>query len=103
MTETPTIVRPDVDTDEALKEFVTPYEDSDDPNTRTHYVRPYENGHIWQKGMTAKEVVELARINGIEIMALCGYTWVPKLNPDKYDLCSTCNDLAHKYMKESGK
>lgn len=35
-----------------------------------------------------------AIINGTPIEALCGYTWVPGRDPQRYPICSRCEDLA---------
>jgi hypothetical protein len=79
-----------------------PFEESKDPNTKTHFVNPPKNLHIWRVGMDIYELVDIARANGLEVEALCGYRWVPKHNPDKYDLCDTCNKIAHEMMAERG-
>ena len=73
---------------------VLPYEDSNDPDRRTHIVSPPENVHIWQPGMEAQDVVDVARATGQEVTALCGYKFVPKHNPDKFDACDTCMKIA---------
>ena len=76
-----------------------PYEESDDPNRRTHIVNPPNNLHIWTPGMSAQDFVDLARLNGLEVVALCGYRWVPKHNPEKYDVCETCFKIASGLMR----
>ena len=79
-----------------------PYDESKDPNRRTHIINPPANVHIWQEGMTAKEIVDVARATDQKITALCGYTWVPKHNPEKFDICEPCLVKAHAYIKENG-
>lgn len=83
-----TLTRPD--------ELTVPYEHEDEaPGERkTHVVNPPKNLHIWQPGMSMQEVVDIARMTEQEVVALCGYTWVPKRNPDRYDACSECMRLA---------
>lgn len=79
------------------------YEDTDDGNEHlTHIVNPPGNTHIWQIGMSSKDVVDIARWNGIEITALCGYKFVPKRNPEKYPACQSCFDIAGAIMSEDG-
>lgn len=84
-------------------EDVVPYEDDDDPDHRTHIVNPAMNGHI-QGGvfMTAKEIVNQARFLGVEVVALCNYRFVPKSNPEKYDVCLTCMKVASALMRSVG-
>src|SRR3954451_23867073 len=94
VTDAPTVVMPDVDTDRSFLDQVAPYDSGEDPILRTHIIRPYENTHIWQKGMTAQGVVDLARLNRTPIVALCGHKWVPVHNPDKYDMCDPCIKIA---------
>ena len=42
-----------------------PYDESKDPDRRTHIINPPANVHIWQEGMTAKEIVDIARATDI--------------------------------------
>lgn len=91
-----------LDVDEQLFTIDEPYEDSDDPNRKAHIVNPPGNLHIWQPGMTTKEMVAIARRNGIEVVALCGYRWVPKHDPDKFDACETCIKIAGEIMRGAG-
>lgn len=92
--DAPTVVQPDVDTEDSLKELEEPYVDDDNPNLRTHIVRPYENGHIYMPGDTAKEIVARARFLQVEVVALCGHRWVPQHNPKNYDSCDPCFKIA---------
>jgi hypothetical protein len=91
---------------EAVKELplveTIPFEETEDPNVRTHMVNPPKNLHIWRDGMDVREMAEIARITGQELEALCGYRWVPKLNPDKYDVCEKCMAIAGEMMRERG-
>lgn len=68
----------------------------------THIVNPPNNVHIWQEGMSAQDVVDIARTNGWPVRALCGKEWIPKHNPDKYPACPTCMGIAHQIMSEMG-
>jgi hypothetical protein len=83
-------------------EDMLPYED-DGKDRLAHYINPAMNGHI-QNGvpMTAKEILFIARLNHLEVVALCGYRWVPNHNPDKYDLCQECSDIANQIISEDG-
>jgi hypothetical protein len=82
---------------------VLPYDDTDDgTKPLAHIVNPPMNLHIWTPGMEAQDVVDIARATGQEVVALCGYRWVPKRNPDKYDVCKTCMDIAGNIMRDLG-
>lgn len=81
---------------------IFPYEDTDDPNHRTHIVNPPKNTHIWKPGMSMQDVVDIARATGQELVCLCGYILVPKANPDKYDACETCIRIAGELMAGAG-
>lgn len=86
-----------------IDELLAPYEDTDDGNNhKTHIVNPPANLHIWQPGMSSADVVFIARSQGISVTALCGYTWVPKRNPDKYEACEKCVREAQRLMSERG-
>lgn len=70
---------------------------------RTHIVRPIENGWaVAAKGASAtgQDIVDLARLTGTEVTALCGYTWVPQHNPEKFPACEKCIDIAGQIMRE---
>lgn len=95
---TEVITTPDIET---IKEVV-PYEDSDHPNRRTHIVNPPKNIHIWVPGMTSQDIVDIARAHSIMVVALCGYTWVPKHNPEKFDVCEICFKIAGDIMQGMG-
>ena len=85
----------DVDTDVEI----VPYVDSDDPTKRTHIVRPADNGVTRADDpTTAQDIVDLARMTGTEVVALCGYRWVPKANPTKYDTCEACAHIASEIL-----
>lgn len=76
---------------------ILPYEDLGSElksSRRTHIINPPGNLHIWTPGMTSQDVVSIARLRGIEVVALCGYRFVPKRDPEKYDSCQECMDIA---------
>lgn len=70
-----------------------PYEESDDPSKRTHVVRGEENDALWVDGMVGQDIVDAARMLGVEVTALCGHKFVPLHNPEKYPACKACLDL----------
>ena len=79
---------------------VVPYEDEDDgKDHKTHIINPTANTHIWEPGMSSQDVVDIARATGQIITALCGYKFVPKRNPDKYDACQACIRIASEMLR----
>ncbi len=91
----------DIDTETDLSiEVMTPYEDLDDgKNHYAHIINPPTNIHLWIKGMTTLEIIEIARMTNQKIVALCGYKWVPKRTPNKYPVCKSCLDIAGQLMR----
>lgn len=69
---------------------------------RTHIVSPYGNEHIWKSGMDMRVLVEIAMAKGLEVKALCGYTWIPTKDPDKHDACEECMKIAGDLMAGAG-
>jgi hypothetical protein len=90
---TETLAEPSTDVN--LDQEVVPYEDYDGTgNHLTHLIIPNDNQHLWMEGMTAKDIVAIARLAGAEVVALCGYKWVPKRNPDRFPICQKCYQAA---------
>ena len=79
------------------------------PETRTpelsHIVRPPENKHIWEVGMTTPQMVEWAVLKGTYLVALCGHKWYPSKNPKAADhpVCDACVDKAKLITQSGGK
>lgn len=86
-------------TDEKTFESI---EEESKKDNRAHIVNPPANTHIWRPGMTAQDIVDIARVNRIEIVALCGYKFVPQHDPDKLDACQVCFDVAGMLMRNNG-
>jgi hypothetical protein len=64
-----------------------------------HIVNPPNNLHIWSPGISAQDIVDIARVRGIEIVALCGAVFVPTRNPeDVKETCNSCLDIASEIM-----
>lgn len=42
---------------------------------------------------TAEAIIMEARVNGTPVTALCGHTWIPERDPEKYPPCQKCLDL----------
>lgn len=78
-------------------EDLAPYNDPDDGKDHfAHIVRPADNENIIAPGLQpmAKDIVDTARLMRYEIVALCGYKFIPERNPKKYPPCETCLDIA---------
>lgn len=47
-----------------------------------------------------KNDIARGRETGAEVTALCGQRWIPTENPEKYPLCSTCEEIFESLVKE---
>lgn len=96
-TEETTDISVDVET------IVAPFEDDGTHGENfAHIVNPPNNLHIWTPGMTSRDVVNIARSEGLKVKALCGKEWVPKRNPELHPACKTCMDIAMELMAGAG-
>jgi hypothetical protein len=75
--------RPQVDVEPSVDES------TDDDPRHAHIVTP------------AAAVTE-AMINGTPVTALCGYTWVPSRDPDRYPLCQRCKAIHAQFLVRGG-
>ena len=71
----------------------------------THIVTPADNQDIWDilgggAAISGKDIVSFARYEFREVTALCGFRWIPKNDPTKYDTCEACLEEAHRRMAE---
>lgn len=74
-------------------EDLFPYEE-DNGEHLAHIVMPPGNEHVMGGiDVTAKEIIETARITGQEVQALCGYRWVPVRDPGDKEICQGCLDV----------
>jgi hypothetical protein len=56
---------------------------------------PARCAHIVDGGGAGAEAIILeARINGLPVVALCGYTWVPHRDPTRLPVCQECLRIA---------
>jgi len=90
-------------TDTVIKQMeevdVLPYEDTGNEEQVTHIINPPLNLHIWKIGMSSQDVVDIARSRRQEVTALCGYKFLPELNPDKFPACAPCMDKAAELIR----
>ena len=54
-------------------------DDGDDDDRLSHYVR--------------KEDIMRSAVDGVPVVALCGKTWVPGRDPEKFPVCPACKDM----------
>lgn len=84
-----------VDLDQMLNPF---REDSDDVGAdhHAHYLSLRDNPEIEARFgvMGAQELISTARFHRLEVTAMCGYKWVPELNPSSYPVCGSCVNIA---------
>ena len=59
-----------------------------------HIIYPPANLHIFRYWMSAQDIVDIARVRGLEVVALCGYRWVPRHNPANMTTCDECVRIA---------
>jgi hypothetical protein len=74
-------------------------ETDDGKQHQTHIINPPNNLHVYQPGMTSKDIVNLARMSQIFVVALCGYKFIPKRNPESHPACSACISIAVDLMR----
>ncbi len=66
---------------------------------KAHIVNPPLNLHIWQRGMTAQDIVDIARTTEQFVVALCGRKWTPRTSPDDCEACEICFEIAGTLMR----
>ena len=72
----------------------------------THVVTPADNHNIWagfgfDPKVTGSDIVAAARTYGLTVTALCDYKFVPVHDPEKYDVCDFCMEIAQQRMMEN--
>lgn len=82
-----------------LENLLNPFEEDDgsDKDRKSHYVTPGDNIEFQIKYGPVKDPSELvnnARFHQAEIVAVCGYRFVPKYKPEVYPVCAQCVDVA---------
>ena len=73
-----------------------------DPDVR-HMVNPAMNMDFQRKYgycEEAQDVVDIARVRGVEITALCGAKFVPTRSPEGLKTCDPCIEEAGRIMNE---
>ena len=84
-----------IDIEQALNPFET--DDGSNKDRKAHYVSPGDNVDFQRKYgavESSQELMNNARFHQGEIVALCGYKWVPKFNPASYPVCGPCAEIA---------
>lgn len=82
---------------------------TDESKNYTHIISPPENheifGWLMQHGNndpSSRDIVDIARMHRWRVRALCGFEFVPQLNPENYDACQICMDVAGMHMRNAG-
>ena len=56
---------------------------------------PHFSHIVWgDENESADAKITRARVEGTPVTALCGYTWVPSRDPQKYPVCEKCLETA---------
>lgn len=87
---------PTIDVSDLEAQF-NPYEDDGNSTHKSHYVSPADNIAFQMKYgrfNSGQALVDTARLLGEEVVALCGFRWVPKANPAKFPVCEACAKIA---------
>lgn len=74
----------------------------DEPPKR-HVVNPAMNidfQHKYGYCETPQDIVDIARVRGVAITALCGLKFIPGRNPAGLETCDICMDIMGKIMSE---
>lgn len=96
---TETHITPIETTDEVVSYEETPA----GPDHRAHMFAAGDNLHV-QSGqyMEPQDIVDLARLSDIEIVAMCGHRLIPRRNPKVYPVCEACVDEAERRIMGGG-
>ena len=92
--------------------FVTDFEAIAEELRSTHIVTPSDNPSRWVQvaqhrrvsldRISGQDIVDFCRANGFAVKTLCGYIFIPERDPEKYDACGPCMEIAEQRMKEAG-
>lgn len=58
---------------------------------------PDEVAHMIDQRDPANDVTQ-AMIDGTEIVALCGYRWIPSRDPHRFPLCRPCAEAVYRVV-----
>ena len=81
------------DTSGVLERTEAPVTDDGDHERFTHIVLEGFNVSDEEFVATGNSVVA-GMVNATPVVALCGKTWVPGRDPQRYPMCPTCKDIA---------
>lgn len=94
---------------ETTELFDQKLETSDSIKKYVHIIRPPENAEIFSylercgnPDPSAKDIFDFARTAGFEVVALCGYRWIPISTGENLDVCQICMDVAGMHMRNEG-
>jgi hypothetical protein len=69
-------------------------------DNRARWIQTAQALFVSMSEVTSQNLVDFCRVNGYGVKALCGYVWIPKHNPDKYDACEACVEEARRRINE---
>ena len=83
-------------------------EEEIDKSKKAHFVSPSMNFEIWNfMGLPSvggvegtRQLVQYAISFRLELVALCGYRWVPTAEPSSQDTCEDCLTIAGSWISE---
>ena len=75
-----------------------------DTNTETHNeINVLDGDHDKFAHYADATEVTRAYIEGSHVTALCGKTWIPFDNPEKFPVCPTCEDIYRALFLRGGR
>lgn len=80
---------------------IIPFEKADPAKDKAHIIRAMDNLHI-SRVYGSNDMVDVARMMGLELIALCGHRWIPSKNPNELPVCVPCMKKAHELLSEGG-
>lgn len=81
-----------------LENMLNPFKEPGDIGLdhKAHYISLRDNPEFEKRfgNMNATEMTNTARFHQVKIIAMCGFTWIPELNPKSYPVCAACAEIA---------
>lgn len=87
--------------DTGVREVVETNDQTTEDDGKRHVIAWQDNLHIYKKGMTSQDIVDFARVNGVEVVALCGKIWIPSQQVAGRETCDPCVDLMQAYLNKN--
>lgn len=89
------LTSPDVDQD-SQSIVVEDIDASREDDNLRHIVRPMDNPGIANplSDTYVQDIVDIAMVKGLELVALCGKKWVPSRSTENRKTCNPCIEIA---------